>query len=69
MQNNPNQTNQKDPDNRGLDESEILSEQIRTFWCTIEDVKITFQDDSETEIRELREFLEESPVKQKEAPG
>lgn len=34
MQNNPNQTNQKDPDNRGLDESDMISEQLRTLWCT-----------------------------------
>lgn len=34
MQNNPNQTNQKDPDNRGLDEPEMISEQLRTLWCT-----------------------------------
>ena len=33
MQNNPNQTNQKDPDNRVLDESDTISEQLRTLWC------------------------------------
>lgn len=33
MQNNPNQTNQKDPDNRGLDGSEMIPEQIRLLWC------------------------------------
>lgn len=37
MQNNPNQTNQKDPDNRGLDESDMISEQLRTLWCRRED--------------------------------
>lgn len=33
MQNNPNQTQQKDPDNRGLNDSENIPEQIRTLWC------------------------------------
>lgn len=37
MQNNPNQTNQKDPDNRGLDGSEMIPEQIRLLWCRRED--------------------------------
>jgi len=32
MQNNPNQTNQKDPDNGGLDESDVLSDQLRSIW-------------------------------------
>jgi hypothetical protein len=40
MQNNPNQTNQKDPDNRGLDESEMISEQLRTLWCAREDLNL-----------------------------
>jgi hypothetical protein len=40
MQNNPNQTNQKDPNNGGLDESEILSEQIRSLWYAREDLNL-----------------------------
>jgi hypothetical protein len=35
MQNSPIRTNQKDPNNRGLDESETLPEQIITLWCVI----------------------------------
>jgi hypothetical protein len=35
MQTNPNQTNQKDPDNRGLDEQNVVSEQLRTLWSRI----------------------------------
>ena len=33
MQNNLNRTYQKDPDNRSLDDSEMLSEEIMTLWC------------------------------------
>jgi len=32
MQNNPNQTNQKDPDNGGLDGQDSVTEQLRTLW-------------------------------------
>jgi hypothetical protein len=34
QQNNPNQ---KDPDNRGLDDENTISEQFRTLWCSIKD--------------------------------
>lgn len=40
MQNNPNQINQKDPDNGGLDESEILSDQLRSIWWGREDLNL-----------------------------
>ena len=40
MQNNDNQTNQKDPNNRGLDESEMISEQLRTLWCGGKDLNL-----------------------------
>lgn len=32
MQDNPNQTNQKDPDNRGLDGENAVPEQLRSIW-------------------------------------
>jgi hypothetical protein len=48
MQNNPNQTNQKDPNNRGLDESEMISEQLRTLWCAREDLNLHVLADTST---------------------
>ncbi len=33
MQNNPNQTNQKDPNNGGLDDHWDIPEAIRSLWC------------------------------------
>jgi len=58
----------KGPDNRGLFESEMLSEQLRSLWCTIADVKITLPDDPEADVKEIRELLDDSANK-KEAPG
>lgn len=40
MQNNPNQTNQKDPNNGGLDDENTISEQLRTLWCAREDLNL-----------------------------
>lgn len=37
MQNNTNQTNQKDPDNGGLEGHEAVLEQLRSIWCARED--------------------------------
>jgi hypothetical protein len=40
MQNKGNQTNEKDPDNRGRDEAEMIPEQLRTLWCGREDLNL-----------------------------
>lgn len=40
MQNNPNQTNQKDPDNGGLDDNWDIPEAIRLLWCAREDLNL-----------------------------
>lgn len=71
MQNNPNQTNQKDPDNRGLDGQDAVTEQLRTLWCSKEYIKITFpnEEESEASIKEIRELLDDSRDNKKEVPG
>ena len=40
MHKSSNQTNQKDPDNRGRDEAEMPSELLRTLWCGREDLNL-----------------------------
>ena len=40
MQDNTNQTNQKDPDNRGLNGEQGISESIRSIWCGREDLNL-----------------------------
>ena len=40
MQDNPNQTNEKDSNNRGLNGQDIVTEQLRTLWCAREDLNL-----------------------------
>jgi hypothetical protein len=40
MRKEGSQTNQKDPNNRGRDEADALTEQLRTLWCGREDLNL-----------------------------
>jgi hypothetical protein len=49
----------KRPDNRGLDGQEIVSEQIRTSWCTIKDDHRTLFDLKEVNVVEKHADFDE----------
>jgi hypothetical protein len=40
MRKESNQTNQKDPANRGHNEANLPSELLRTLWCAREDLNL-----------------------------
>jgi hypothetical protein len=40
MRKESNQTNKKDPNNRGHDEADAITEQLRTLWCGREDLNL-----------------------------
>lgn len=63
MQNNDNQTNQKDPHNRGQNGFEHISPGLCSIWLGLSDLFQTFEDlesvvDKEAEIASIRELLD-----------
>jgi hypothetical protein len=40
MQDNTNQTDQKEPDNRGQNGHDVVSERLRSLWCAREDLNL-----------------------------
>lgn len=54
MQNNDNQTNQKDPHNRGQNGFEYISPGLCSIWLELRDENITFSDDLNFDATELK---------------
>ena len=53
MQNNANQTNQKDPDNRGQNGVRDISPDLCSIWLGLGDGNITFFDELDFDPSEL----------------
>ena len=53
MQNNDNQTNQKDPQNRGQNGFEYISPGLCSIWLGLGDGNITFSDELDFDPSEL----------------